>query len=795
MKHARLRLISIFALAAVLLLESNVFALGTGKLTGVTDRNQLYQARYENARVEIAFLDGGIVRVEVFAPDIYSSYPSVLTVPDGPAPVWFDSKPDEHKLRAGNVMVEFAADAFGLKITDRDRGVLLEMPPDAVQWKADGSYHVTFKRDRADHFLGAGEPLPELAPITSYDARGKTRAIWNAHIPPSYLGLPFFYNPRGYGLFVDNAWRAEWNFDGNGAFSYSAGGGPLRFYFIDGPDSKTVLDRYSALTGRAPIPPRWATGYLQSKFGYQNEKDYRWLMDNFRERKIPCDTLIFDLDWFDGSDNMGNLYWGKNNFPDGPAFMKELDSRGFKAITIVEPYIYMQSTNYMEARKKKLLTRLANGEANMFPFWGGKMAGLMDFSNPETQQWFGEKVARIHDSGVDAWWTDLDEPENDDEKTFYLLGPRDSTHNLEAFFMNKSIFDLYQKKYPDERVFIMTRSGFSGIQRFGSGIWSGDVTASFNHLKNQTPIGLSASISGIPMWNSDTGGFHNKPSTELFVRWMQFSSFNPVFRAHGNHTEREPWSYGPDAERIIKKYIELRYRLSPYLYTLFRQMNQSGAPIMRPMFMEFPSDTKALNEDQQYMYGPWLLVAPVADEGAAKRRVYLPEGDWTYFWDDKPAAGGRAISVPVDLETMPLFVRDGAIVPMGPVMQYEGEKTVNPLTINYYPSAAETVFALYEDDGNTRAYERGAFAVTTLRGKATPGSGISFAVEGPAGSYAGMPATRDYEMVFHRCASPKDVRMDGASLKNDRWSYDAQKQILTVKAPGLKGGFKIEINF
>lgn len=783
------------ALALVLLIISSAaIANEAGPLTGVEDKKFVLRAKYEKAVAEFTVLDGDILKVEITAPEIFSSFPSLLTVEDGPQPVWFKSDAAAGKMFAGGLLVEFSTETFALTVKDNSGYKVLELPAHGLQWASDGSYSISFHKETSDHYFGLGEPLPsQIGASVSYDNKKIVRPIWNRHLPPADMGIPFFYNPRGYGLFVDNPWKAEFDFTTAGVFTYRAAGGPLKFYVIPAKDAFTALDRYTALTGRPPIPPRWATGYMQSKFGYQNEKDFRWLMDNFRSRKLPCDTLIFDLDWFP---RMGDLWWNSANYPNGAAkFQNEMAERGFKSITIVEPYMFMDSVNFKEAHNHHLLTRVATGGPHTFPFWGGSLAGLMDFTNPDTQKWFGGKIARIHESGVDAWWTDLDEPENDFDETNFLLGTRAAAHNLEAFLMNKSIFDEYSIKFPDERPFIMSRSGFAGIQRFGTSVWSGDVTASFQHLANQIPIGLSTSLSGIPMWNSDTGGFHNKPSTELYVRWFQFSAFCPVFRSHGNHTEREPFSFGDDAEKICRNTLDLRYRMAPYLYSLYRRMNTSGAPIMTPMFMEFPQDAESLMQIGQYMYGPWLLVAPVVEQGAEKKKVHLPPGEWTYFSDERTLAGPRDIAVPVTLDTIPLFVREGALLPLGPVMQYVGEKPTDPLTVHYYPSASETSFELYEDDGLSRAYERGEYAVTTLRGSSAPGAQMSVSVEGPKGKYAGMPAKRAYEIVFHHCPKPAGVYMDAAGVQAGNTAYDEKAKILTVKVPNSPGTFTLTVKY
>jgi len=783
---------ALFLLAAV---AAPAAAENSGALRGTDDTELVFGAQYENARVEITFITDGIVRVELFAVGIDSDFPSLLTVDDLPDEQLYEHSARKRTIsRAGGLSVKYGDGGFGLKIEAPGGADLIEIPEGGVSWEPGGGYGIHFNKFEGDRFLGLGEEAPDpiLNNVDTFDQDGKVRRIFNRHHAPSELGLPFYYNPRGFGLYIDNPWAAEFNFKPASEFTYTAEGGPLRFYLIAGPDAFTVLERYTSLTGRPPVPPIWVAGYMQSRYGYRNEEDYRWLMDNFRDRDIPCDVLIFDLDWF-GRGVMGNLWWNGENFPDGPGFQREVHDRNFRTITIVEPYMFEKSYNFTEAKEKGLFVMKEDGSPYVFPFWGGAPAALLDFSDPATRDWFGEKIARIKESGVDAWWTDLNEPEKEFADMRYEIGPRDAGHNLQAFLMNRAIYDLYSERYPDQRLFIMSRSGFAGIQRFGSGIWSGDVMATFRHLENQVPIALSVSLSGIPMFNSDTGGFHGEPSPELFVRWMQFSAFNPIYRSHGSHSIREPWSFGGEAERICRKYLDLRYRLAPYLYALFRDMNRRGAPVMRPLFMEFPDDPDSMLVAGQFMYGPSMLVAPVVKEGASSRRVYLPPGGWTYFWNEKKIGGPRRVRVPVDLGTMPLFVREGAIIPMGPSEEYTEQKPFDPLALHYYPSETPSEFELYEDDGLTRGYERGEFAVTPVRGEYAPGGKITVAVGETAGSYPGMPGTRDWEIVVHGSEEPERVEIDGEAAGEDMFEYDGEKEILRVKRPGSAAGFEVAV--
>jgi len=628
----------------------------------------------------------------------------------------------------------------------------------------DGGYELTFGRPGGMIF-GLGEILPaEDGTPMKLQYNGTRRGIWNTHRPPANLAIPFFIDTSGYALFVDNTWKAEFDLGSSGHVRYSATGGPLRFYVIAADNVLSALDSFTALTGRAPIPPRWALGFMQSKYGYKTEAEYRSLMKEFRSRGIPCDTLVFDLDWF-GPGGMGNLWWNRDNFSGYEKLMADMEAGGFHAIAISEPYINVSSTNYMEARSKKALARDANGQPMVFKLWG-RPSSIMDYTSGKARAWYAAKIRKIKESGVDAWWTDLNEPDIEPDDTVYRMGGPAAVHNGLAFLMNKAIFDMYSENYPDERCMIMSRSGFAGMQRFGAGVWSGDVTASWEHLRDQVPVALNAGMSALANWNSDTGGFRGHPSPELYTRWIQQSAFTPMMRAHGDHKDREPWAFGEQAERICKKYIELRMRLIPYLYTLYYERYTTGAPLMRPTFAHYPDADPGIAT--QFLLGRDMLVAPVTEESAVSKNVYLPDGKWFDFDSGDAFSGAREISVPVDLDKTPVFIRAGAILPLGPVIRYTGEKTGAPLTIHYYPSDEPSVFNLYEDDGVSRAYERGGFAITTITGSSGDGA-ARLEIKAPEGSYEGMPGSRAFEIFIHS-GRPGAAEVEGAAIIESGYS-------------------------
>jgi len=785
-------------------------ALGLCIALGLHAEQGRYVVNSGSGKVLVQFLEQGVVRVDFVNSESDALAETLMTVPGALKLAEADPKPGVKELSAEGVRVSYAEDPLSLVFMDDSGKILLRLADQGFQRSPDGAYSLTFHKESGDKFFGLGEPFANLEVLggqgaltyltkpVELDQNGRKVKIWNTHFPPpSKMGLPFFFNPAGYALLVDNPYRAEWDFSQALHFSYRAEGGPARFYVMTGTPYQ-IIDAYSRLTGRTPMPPRWATGYLQSRYGYASEPEFRSLMDNFRSRQIPCDVLIFDLDWYAHGNSqrqirMGDLAWSQEHFPNALEFQKELDRRGFKAITIVEPQIWSSSDNYREVVDKGLVAREGSGKPYVFKHWGTSDSVLLDYLNPAAGKWFANKVREIRETGVDGWWTDLNEPEDDHLDMVFSGRPDNGAHNLQALLQHKAMAEMYAEQYPDERLFIMSRGGFVGDWRYGSGIWSGDVNSSWGHFRNQVPIGISAGLSGYGFWNSDTGGFNGKPSPEMFTRWMQFSAFCPVFRAHGSHQPREPWAFGKEAEQNIKKIMELRYRLSPYHYTTFFELHQSGKPPIRALFLEFPEDKQAYEVDSQYMYGPWLLVAPVTAAGAHSRRVYLPAGTWTDFWTEKTYQGPAKIIAQAPLDRIPLFVREGAVIPMGPLMQYMGEKPRDQITLHVYPGAGKSAYQIYDDDGASNDYLKGAYTLTPVL--VNPGKELELKVGPRQGSFEGMSKNPSWVVVCHNSAKPSAVTLSGQPVAyrsqdveevlpdGPGWSHDSAKNLVKIYIP------------
>jgi alpha-glucosidase (family GH31 glycosyl hydrolase) len=621
------------------------------------------------------------------------------------------------------------------------------------------------------------------------------------------VNVPFLACSGGFALFFENTWPSYFDLGMSdpGKMAYLCQGGELSYFFFLAESIEKQIRDFTWLTGRQPLPPRWALGYIQSKYGYRNETEARSMVQTMRQKSIPCDAIVLDLYWFE---NMGDLAWNFETFPGPFLMMSDFLDHGMKTVVITEPYVVESSVNFQEAVDNGYFATGGSGQpAFLENFWfGNSRAGLVDFSKPEAAAWWWDKHPAFFGQELAGIWTDLGEPETHPEHWNHCLGPAEKVHNIYNLLWAEAVFRGFSDFRPDERFFNLTRSGFAGIQRYGVLPWSGDVSAAFTALEAQIPMLLNMGMSGLAYFHSDIGGFTRtvwvENMAELYTRWMQFGAFSPVMRAHGHDSfPQEPWGYGPEAEAICKTFIELRYQLLPYNYALCFENYAGGMPLVRPLFFADPDDPALYDASGDYLWGDAILVSPVVTPCALSKSVRFPEGEWVDFWTDSVYSGPAIRTVPAPLERMPLFVRNGSVLPMAPVMQHTDEHPLDTLFLRIYPSEdREARFVLYEDDGRTLAYQQGHFSLTEFTARlADPGSGPVLTVNMGAaqGSFGGGLERRVYICQVHRMAgSPAVVRVNGeeaeprsslAALRTEGtgYFYDSASYRIYVQVPAF----------
>jgi oligosaccharide 4-alpha-D-glucosyltransferase len=566
-----------------------------------------------------------------------------------------------------------------------------------------------FSATNEEAFYGGGSRAVEL------NKRGQVLENYNqAHFGYRFgqanlnTAIPFLVSSKHYGLYIDNYAKSKFDIakTNSGKVTFSTIAGAMRFYFIAGSSTESVIGNYTYLTGRQPLPPRWAMGYISSRFGYKSEREIMNVVDQTQKAGIPLDGVVFDLYWYKEAALMGNQNWSRDSFPNPQLMLSNLQKRGIRVVPISETYITKKSENFAFANDHNLFATsiVGNGQPYIFPrFWAGA-AGLLDIFKPEAQQFYwGMYKDRIKE-GIAGWWFDLGEPEKVTDSLVYALGPENEVHNLYGMTWIKTAFDGYRKDFPQSRVFILSRSGFAGMQRYSTFPWSGDITRSYDGLKAQIPVMVNMGLSGIGYMHSDAGGFTgaNTRDRELYSRWLEFAAFTPVMRTHAE-TNRggyapEPIFWDDTTKTRVAEYIKLRYRLLPYNYTMAYQNTISGRPLMLPVNY-FDGENKRLeNINDEYLWGSQMLVAPVIVKGQTRKKVIFPKGDWIGFNDLQHYQDSAEVDAPIDV--LPLFVKAGSIIPMLTTIvntdQYDGKN----IQLKYYSgNKTEVRSEWFYDDG------------------------------------------------------------------------------------------------
>ena len=622
--------------------------------------------------------------------------------------------------------------------------------------------------------LAPGEALYGLGENTfDLNLRGQALEMWNTD-PETYgpgddpinLCIPMLAglrDGRAYGLFFDNPGMAR--FDLGRAqpdeLRYEAATGELCVYFFGGGTLPAVLARYTQLTGRMPLPARWMLGYHQSRWSYYPEEQVRELAAEFRRRRVPCDVLHLDIHYMDG---YRIFTWDHDRFPDPPRLAADLRQQGFRLISIIDPGVKVDPgyAVHDEGLARDLFCKLPDGKLFQGPVWPGPCY-FPDFTAPRVRAWWGDLYRPLLEAGLAGFWNDMNEPAIFGGEMPSCVGhdyegqgaTHEEIHNVYGLQMARASAEGLHRLCPDERVPLISRAGYAGLQRHAL-VWTADNQATWDQLRLGVRMCLGLGLSGLALCGPDVGGFAGDCDGELLARWTQVGALTPFFRNHSALGTRwqEPWAFGEPTESICRRWIEFRYELLPYLYTLAWEAAQTGLPMMRPLALAFPQDARTYSLDDQFLLGDALLAAPVGHPGQTERQVYLPGGPWYDFWTGERHSGEVTAATP--LERMPLYARGGAVLPMGPVMQHTGEWPPDALHLHIYPGDGESW--LYEDDGHSMAYRSGAFQRTRFVCQAGDGAlTIRREVEGPF-----HPGYERFEIEIHGLeALPAQVLVDG----------------------------------
>ncbi len=726
-----------------------------GRFIALTDLGGSVLVRAERGLLELTPVAPGILRVRLARGRRLPPYESLaVCAPPAPAPAY--------ELAPGASSTHLKAPGLNAVLAFEPARLHFARPGQA------GAFMDEVEAGRcADHWLvrarlRPGEHVYGLGEKTGWlDRRHRRYHMRNSDVlldnregigiatDPLYASFPVFlvHGALGsYGVFVDNPETTSFDFTGadrpGATYEFAAPAAVLTYYVLAGPGLPDVLRQYTDLTGRIPLPALWALGYHQCRWGYRTEADFRRVAAELRRRRIPADALWFDIDYMNG---YRVFTWNRRRFPRPARLIADLKAQGLRSVTIVDPGLKVDERYpvYAEGHAAGYFIAHPDGREYHGSVWPGRSA-FPDFHAPEVRAWWGGLAARwLEQTGVSGLWNDMNEPASTD-----LSGPIDevrhgggllshqAARNTYGLQMARATFAAMQAQAPDARPFILTRAAFSGAQTV-TALWCGDNSAAWEHLTGSLPMLLNLGLSGMPFVGADIGGFAGDTHGELLARWFQAGAFYPFCRNHSvpEANAHEPWAFGPEVEAICRRYVELRYQLLPYTYSLFDEAARTGAPIMRPLVWHYPRDPLTFNLSDQFLFGRDLLVAPVTAPGQVARAVYLPRGRW-YRWgaaQGEAVGGPRHVIAAAPLGELPLYVRGGAILPMWPVAQHTGLVRRQALRLHLWPGNGQ--FDLYEDDGETRAYERGEYRRTPFRLRSRGGE-LTLTWGPSVGSYA-----------------------------------------------------------
>ena len=693
-----------------------------------------------------------IIRVRYSATATFSDRPDyVITKTSWPETKWtMQSTDDAVTLTTSRLVVTVTRKDGGITYRDLEgKQLLQEATRKLTPVKVNGED--TYRAESFINIYGSREALYGLGQHQAgvWNYRGESVDISQDN---TNIAVPLLLSSQGYGLYWNNDSRSRFNNRfANYMYITSEVADTIDYYFFYGPDFDRIIAAYRELTGQAPMFAKWAYGFWQCKNRYKSQEEILGIAKKYRDLHIPVDNIVQDWFWWN---RKGEHVFNKN-YPDPKGMIDQLHAENFHLMISVWPFFEPGSAVYDEMEKRGWF--VDKFKFAKPPYHTNGMA-VYDATNPEARKYYWQLMDKaLFNIGVDAWWLDTTEPETEGQEENILLGHKlaagsgDRYVNIYPLMTTGAVYEGQRSASDKKRVFILSRSAFAGDQRYGVTAWSGDINSDFFSFRRQIPAGLNFALSGIPYWTTDIGGFVSADPgdpayRELFIRWFQYGTFNPILRVHGTRKtdQNELWSYGPDAQKILVSFDRLRYRMLPYIYSLAWKTTSESYTPMRPLVMDFRSDVRAQNIGDQFMYGPAFLVSPVTEPDATTRRLYLPQAKWYDFWTGSTIGGGKTIDASAPLDRLPLYIRAGSILPLGPDEEWSTEKLADPIELRIY-RGADADFTLYEDENDTYNYENGAYATIPLHWDEAK---QTLTIGDRKGQFPGMKESRTFQVVF-----------------------------------------------
>ena len=680
-----------------------------------------------------------------------------------PSTIQLESHADFLSINAGKISAVVTKSPFQISYY---RGSKLLLAEESGLVNLDDIRGFRFQLQSHEKLIGGGER------ILGMDRRGHAFPLYNkAHYgyttesSQMYFGLPAVMSSQHYTLIFDNSASGYMDLGKSqpDIMQFGAIGGRTAYIVVAGDTYPELIENTTQITGKQPLPPRWALGNFASRFGYHSEQEVRDTVQQFIDEGFPLDAVMLDLYWFgkDIKGMMGNLDWDKEAFPTPKSMLADLRDLGVKTVLITEPFILSSSKRWQEAVQNNALVKDANGEPKQFDFYFGN-TGLIDVFNQQASQWFSGIYTSLYKQGVAGWWGDLGEPEVHPADSIHdfngISVTGDEIHNAYGHMWAKRIYENQLAIAPKQRPFIMMRSGFMGSQRYGMIPWTGDVSRSWGGLAPQVELSLQMGLLGLGYMHSDLGGFADGEAfdKEMYLRWLEYGVFQPVFRPHGQEQiAPEPIFHNEETKDILREHIKLRYAMLPYNYSLAYENSLTGMPLMRPVFFEDEGRPQLIDVKESYFWGKALLVTPITEPGLEKVTVALPAGRWFDFWSDEDFDGNQNIELNAGIDRVPVMVRAGSFLPMVQPVQSTDDYSTRVLDLHYYSDASvnRASAVMYDDDGkNPNAIVDGEFETLSFNA-AQQNSQLQISLN-RQGKYKGMPTKREMRLIVHNWLRP-----------------------------------------
>ncbi len=765
-----------FALfSANALAEVQTATLENATLTIDTDTNDFKIKALRNNSFQVTYLTDG-----KGAP--YANLPSMALPEEATSAVTKDI--------AGDVELEETATTLTLKFNnisahvDKSTHVISYSVNGKVVAKeqdglniSDNGVSLSFALDENEKLYGGGQR------VLGMDRRGHSMPLYNkAHYGYTtssnqmYFGLSAVMSSKNYSILFDNTASGELDIGKTNSdeLLFKAQGGRASYIMVLGENLEDTVTNTVAVTGKQPLPPRWLLGNFASRFGYKSQNEVMDVVDAFNTQDIPVDAVVLDLYWFgkDIKGHMGNLSWDTATFPEPEKMISELRAQDVKTVLITEPFILTTSKQWESAVANNALAQNDNGAPYTFDFYFGN-TGLVDVFSEAGQDWFWQYYEKLAAQGVAGWWGDLGEPEVHPDDIQHMWQSKKvsgaEVHNAYGHQWAKTVYNNLTELQPDTRPFVLMRSGFLGSQRYGMVPWTGDVSRSWGGLKPQVELALQMSVFGMAYTHSDLGGFAGGETfdPELYTRWLQFGTFSPVFRPHAqDNIAPEPIFHADPAKSIARKFIQLRYDMLPYNYSLAFENALYGTPLMRPLAMAYGESDWFENADS-YLWGDGLLVSPVTSANQTEWPTLLPEGVWFDFFSDTKYQGGQTVNYPLSQDNFPVWVKAGSFMPMADGLSRTEQFDARKIEMHYWHdnSVNSSSYTYYEDDGkNPASVKKGLYTKLQLSASVDEKAALTLTLDSE-GSYIGMPKQRDITYVVHGLSEkPQSVSLDGRSV-------------------------------